>query len=260
MKRKIMVFVLLSIFGYSTYCQITRDSAITIVKNRVLGGNWADKEIFASATPIDTLLNVNSNNISRLCKYWNIFVDEQPYANWGHPCKDIFIDVTTGVVHLFNKKMPPSKIINMDIIHRVCPLTTTKSSQLFKIPKPNHPRNVTTSNNEYAVIISGGCNKFSNRERYWNDCSAMYQALVNVYNYDKDKIFVLMADGTNPVGICIIFSYFADLEDNATVYLYNEKCVIVPDSDDNGLTADLFSPACSIRGSRHRPSRPCRSP
>ena len=198
MKRKIMVFVLLSIFGYSTYCQITRDSAITIVKNRVLGGNWADKEIFASATPIDTLLNVNSNNISRLCKYWNIFVDEQPYANWGHPCKDIFIDVTTGVVHLFNKKMPPSKIINMDIIHRVCPLTTTKSSQLFKIPKPNHPRNVTTSNNEYAVIISGGCNKFSNRERYWNDCSAMYQALVNVYNYDKDKIFVLMADGTNP--------------------------------------------------------------
>ena len=185
-------------FGYSTYCQITRDSAITIVKNRVLGGNWADKEIFASATPIDTLLNVNSNNISRLCKYWNIFVDEQPYANWGHPCKDIFIDVTTGVVHLFNKKMPPSKIINMDIIHRVCPLTTTKSSQLFKIPKPNHPRNVTTSNNEYAVIISGGCNKFSNRERYWNDCSAMYQALVNVYNYDKDKIFVLMADGTNP--------------------------------------------------------------
>ena len=32
--------------------------------------------------------------------------------------------------------------------------------------------------------------------RYWNDCSAMYKSLIDVYNYEKNKIFVIMADGT----------------------------------------------------------------
>ena len=55
-----------------------------------------------------------------------------------------------------------------------------------------------SSNHQYAVIISGGGNVYYNYERYWNDCSAIYQTLVNVYGYSKQNIYVLMADGTDP--------------------------------------------------------------
>ncbi|MBR5061288.1 MAG: hypothetical protein IKX24_04005 [Prevotella sp.] len=50
----------------------------------------------------------------------------------------------------------------------------------------------------YAVIINGGFNKYNNHIRYWNDCSYIYSTLVNKYYYDKNKVFVLMSDGTSP--------------------------------------------------------------
>ena len=49
----------------------------------------------------------------------------------------------------------------------------------------------------WAVIISGGANPILNYERYWNNCSAMYKCLRNVYNYRRDRIFVLMSDGVS---------------------------------------------------------------
>jgi hypothetical protein len=52
--------------------------------------------------------------------------------------------------------------------------------------------------NCYAVIISGGVDMNSNMQRYWNDCSAIYSTLVNIYGYLDDHIYVLMSDGTNP--------------------------------------------------------------
>lgn len=33
--------------------------------------------------------------------------------------------------------------------------------------------------------------------RYWNDCSEIYKTLINVYQYPKSHIFVLMSDGTS---------------------------------------------------------------
>ena len=46
-----------------------------------------------------------------------------------------------------------------------------------------------------------------------------------------------------PFGICFIFSFAHLDETNATMYFYDGKCVIVPDSDsDNGLTSDGYLP------------------
>ena len=58
-------------------------------------------------------------------------------------------------------------------------------------------KSVTTYNasNDYAVIISGGYNNENNWYRYWNDCSAIYSTLVNIYNYLPSHIYVLISDG-----------------------------------------------------------------
>lgn len=44
----------------------------------------------------------------------------------------------------------------------------------------------------------GGIKDSSNYIRYWNDCAAIYSTLVNVYGYNRNHIYVLMSDGTNP--------------------------------------------------------------
>ncbi len=196
--KRLAIFAIFVVMEICASAQITRDSALVIVKQSILNGDWLDKEIYASVSPMDTSISSNINNVSHLNRYWFFFVDEKPYANWDHPCKYIYIDVNNGDVLTFNKSVPPSNIRLLDIIYSVRPRKATEPNQLFKIPVSNNPRNTNTSENEYAVIISGGCNSAKNWERYWNDCSAMYKVLVNVYNYDKSKIFVLMSDGTNP--------------------------------------------------------------
>lgn len=50
----------------------------------------------------------------------------------------------------------------------------------------------------YVVIINGGRNKLTNHERYWNDCSFLYQTLRHVYRIPKRNITVMMSDGGNP--------------------------------------------------------------
>jgi hypothetical protein len=53
------------------------------------------------------------------------------------------------------------------------------------------------ASNDYAVIISGGYDDENNYIRYWNHCSALYSALVDVYNYSPSHIYVIMSDGTS---------------------------------------------------------------
>ena len=47
----------------------------------------------------------------------------------------------------------------------------------------------------YAVLVSGGRNKLTNHERYWNDCAFLYRTLRQTYRVPKRNIMVLMSDG-----------------------------------------------------------------
>jgi hypothetical protein len=51
---------------------------------------------------------------------------------------------------------------------------------------------------EYAVIINGGQNKTANFLDFWNECAAIYTALIHVYHYKKENIYILISDGTDP--------------------------------------------------------------
>lgn len=52
-----------------------------------------------------------------------------------------------------------------------------------------------SSPNSYAVILNGGCRKKSNYTQYWNNCAQTYQFLTNVYGFNPDHIYTIMADG-----------------------------------------------------------------
>ena len=50
----------------------------------------------------------------------------------------------------------------------------------------------------YAVIVSGGRNRLTNHERYWNDCAFIYRTLRQTYHIPQRQITVLMSDGGMP--------------------------------------------------------------
>jgi len=124
------------------------------------------------------------------------FIDDYPFANWGHSCKYVFVNAQTGNIVVFNKTSPPDVSL-MDVIIEQRMGGNLIYPQNF-VEKSTSDNFCFSDNNKYAVIISGGYNSGNNWVRYWNDCAFMYSILVNKYKFDRNKIYVLMSDGTNP--------------------------------------------------------------
>jgi len=139
-------------------------------------------------------------------KAWYFFVDEYPYQNWEHACYYAFVNCKTGELEIVKAKFPP-KLENMKV--KVIQPMSPKG-KLFDFKKEEFKLKSTTTydaSNDYAVIISGGGDNENNWVRYWNDCSAMYSALVNVYNYSPSHIYVIMSDGTSSGNDRVLSAY-----------------------------------------------------
>jgi hypothetical protein len=93
------------------------------------------------------------------------------------------------------------------------------------------------ASNDYAVIISGGMDNHNNWYRYWNDCSAIYSALVDVYNYSPSHIYVLMSDGTSS-GNDRLLGYQTDIYGNVIGYIMDSSPL---DLDGNGTNDINYS-------------------
>lgn len=176
--------------------KIDRDEAWQLVLKQIFNGQsegkiiYAQQELIVKRQKLEEIREIYTPKSTS----WFFFVDLMPYQSWGHPCQYIFVDSKTGEIKSIKSDFPPD-LGEMDIIYIE---KMPKKGKLFKFkPFQKSIRTVSTSN-DYAVIISGGMDKYNNYERFWNDCSAIYSVLVDVYGYLDDHIYVLLADGTNP--------------------------------------------------------------
>ena len=84
---------------------------------------------------------------------------------------------------------------------------------------------------------------------YSNEYTEMLSSFSSENEIEETRfriVFKWGGDGcTIPLGICFIFSYSPDLDMNASAFFYNGKLIIIPDSEDNGLTRDLYLPIFS---------------
>lgn len=126
---------------------------------------------------------------------WVYFVDEQPFASWSHKCRYLFVNQKTGKITNKSEKYPPQDLESWRMITELPTLPKGKKFDFSE--KQTLSKSGFVSANCYAVIISGGASPYHNWVRYWNDCEAIYKALVNVYGYADDHIYVLMSDGTS---------------------------------------------------------------
>lgn len=203
MKKSILfILMLVAIVGQTSAQNIrslTKEQAWEIVKEKILANNLDGVNVSVLNTvvkanaEIEVLLkNENAPDFDS----WFFFIDDRPFESWEHPCRYVFVNVKDGAYLIVNKRRPP---LSHDMDKLVEQKKVFVEESLFSL---NEARTITpvsqSSVNDYAVIISGGMNADMNWQRYWNDCSAIYMALVYVYKYPKDHIYVLMSDGNDP--------------------------------------------------------------
>lgn len=133
---------------------------------------------------------------------WNIFVDAEPMKGWQHDCYILTIpkattaNIRTIVPTKELRKMPPEEDYAPLLVKNRYGVNANSKPQVKNVVSTNDVSDA--AQRTYAVILSGGINKNSNYERYWNDCSFIYQTLVNKYGVPKGNIYPIMSDGNNP--------------------------------------------------------------
>lgn len=128
---------------------------------------------------------------------WFIFVDPTPSANWSHKCYyyHVFKDSGNGMTKSI-EKWPPSQTeelvaLRINTIDNGNFALQTKALSVLASEAPS----LNSTAKTYAVIISGGGMRIINHERYWYDCSYIYQILRQRYSVPSSNIYIAMADG-----------------------------------------------------------------
>jgi hypothetical protein len=204
----VSLLVTLGLLCISTnaFAQVSKMEAFETVISEVLDGNTEGKRIYVTQeiAPAGTVIKCGRYTLTLpLRNGWLFFIDDNPWANWTHSCRYVFVDSETQNFAIYSAKMLPDNIGEFELLIDVETPTNQRDSSTSIL---NLTRDIDTTNqgacahpeNCYAVIISGGINQNANWIRYWNDSSAIYTTLTQVYGYRDDHIYVLMSDGTDP--------------------------------------------------------------
>lgn len=165
---------------------VTRDEALEIAKQEFSGRD------------VDYFIRDDNNSTT-----WTIFVDAEPMKGWEHECYVLqiprAINVTinpTVTTRKIRRKLPPSGNFVPLLVRNRYGTNANSKPIVAKVAQSNSEQSV--AQRTYAIILSGGINIMANNERYWNDCSFIYQTLVNKYGVPKENIFPIMSDGNDP--------------------------------------------------------------
>ena len=135
---------------------------------------------------------------------WSIFIDADPMANWEHECYVMTCPRYIPNGQVFETQSWEFKMHRMPPKGDYKPLLVshkayTKAANITPKPLRSTTNHVISKDQEiigertFAIILSGGVNPQNNFHRYWNDCSFIYQTLVNKYAVPKSHIYPIMA-------------------------------------------------------------------
>lgn len=202
-KHTILYLFFLFYFNTIVNAQIGRQQSDSMLNNYIIENNIEKKWIYFCDTiqPTDKIAILYGDTIIAPDEESFVyFVDERPLQGWSHPCRFVFIDKSTGQIRDSIAKFPPKGLSEWDLLLEENEKLIYQKQIEQRLPSFN--KNIKRSNLEtdhcYAVIISGGGSKDANWMRYWNDCAAIYSALINTYGYKDENIYVIMSDGTSP--------------------------------------------------------------
>ena len=162
--------------------------------NQILADDIGKVDVYVASNDISSQDGLQLWDKTLSCAYssnWVFFVDDYVFANWAHPCRYIFVNSETGEYQIVNETAPPKlcdfeKISGVEIPEPI--VLPTDPNSIIETREPNP--------HLYAVIINGGFNDYNNHIRYWNDMSAIYCTITQVYGYMPENIYVHSTTGT----------------------------------------------------------------
>lgn len=200
MRKALFLFIAAFLYSVAAVCQIPE----RIIK--VTPQNALDVAVKACSDYKKQYHYFISNTLVKKDngQFHAVFVDKKPGAGWEHPCAYVYVKTSmlsseAAPYYIVEEATHPKGTIKMRPF-RVPDRYGSNSTLKPRVAKlnVNAGEKNSFSGNTYAVILSGGLNIESNEERYWNDCSFIYQTLRNRYDVPKNNIKVIMSDGTDP--------------------------------------------------------------
>ena len=217
MKKFLFLYLLaMCLFTTTVFAQINKQQSESIVVEQIYENQLGEFDIYAMTQTRTSSDNIHTydNDIIAIpySTCYVFFVDKKPFANWNHDCQYLFMDATNGNYTIVESQKHPAdwetdytavSLISRPTGFNITPETNNDSAQ----PLPTNPH-------LYAVIISG-----THLERYWNDVSAIYCTLTDVYGYHRNNIFVhydkMSATYQIPQGIDLDGDEVADIDYDA---------------------------------------------
>jgi len=129
-----------------------------------------------------------------------VFIDHAPQKNWGHPCTYQFYHSTTGALlyqedSIFPPNMAretPLEVFHSPIIRPSITHSTVQALAEFVSPSNVLPATSQVLEQRYAILWTS---QISDR-RHVDDLEFLWRALVNVYGFSSNNIYVLCYNGT----------------------------------------------------------------
>lgn len=124
-----------------------------------------------------------------------VFADDDPFANFGHPCRYLLYEAESGDFEAERPaRFPPVRDVREP--RKLIPFHEPKKfivdPNLFRVRWPIWRCPILRrKGRRYAILFSGMSNK-----RHLNDMEFLYRTLVDIYGFDTANIQVLNYDGT----------------------------------------------------------------
>ena len=190
MKKTLLLSTCLLLASF-LHSQSWRNQADSLVINHIFADKVGRVDIFAFSEMLsiaDTIILADGSILQvPYSSCYGYFVDNQPFANWSHPCKYCFVDISMNHT-VMAKDMPPkgNHLTSISLCPRSIPT-----------PKPvavdtTFIRNYRTSDTDHkwAVLICAN----GSETRFWFDLSSVYTVLANVYGYQEGWVWDNYAD------------------------------------------------------------------
>ena len=149
---------------------VSRQEALSIVK---MCFNEQDVDYYLCDDPVLNVMSEGEKLSFLQSNAWIFFVDAEPMKGWEHDCYVVSIAKKIGK---YQSPAPLSTKFRLPPMGNFSPLEVKNRYGVRAFQKP-YVKKATLTNevksaaeHTYAVILSGGHNKYSNNERYWNDC------------------------------------------------------------------------------------------
>jgi hypothetical protein len=122
-----------------------------------------------------------------------VFADDEPLANFGHPCRYLFYHPETGdFLKEVPARFPPSLVQSANrLTPFLTPVTFRKPLPYWYFPPVYRCPRLIPEGNRYAILYSG-----LTQGRHLNDMEFAYRTLIDVYGFSASNIYVLNYDGT----------------------------------------------------------------